>query len=292
MSKTSREIVLDILLDIEKNDRFAGEALGEALRANQFMNKKERAYIGRLTEGVTEQKIRLDYILNQFSKVKVKKCKPVIRCILRMAAYEIFYMDSVPDEAACNEYVNLTAKRGFRTLKGYMNGVLRNVCRNKAAIIFPKKEDGLEAYLSVKYSIPEELVKFLLNDYSAEQLEQILQAGETNRGTTVRVNTMHTTLEEFRNNLIEKGIKVEKGYYNPTSLIISGYDYIRMVPGFHEGLFTVQDESSSLQVLAAGIRPGNVILDVCAAPLYLGSRDAWILMQPYFGIFKIDSGNI
>ena len=72
MSKTSREIVLDILLDIEKNDRFAGEALGEALRANQFMNKKERAYIGRLTEGVTEQKIRLDYILNQFSKVKVK----------------------------------------------------------------------------------------------------------------------------------------------------------------------------------------------------------------------------
>lgn len=266
MSKTSREIVLDILLDIEKSDRFAGEALGEALRANQFMNKKERAYIGRLTEGVTEQKIRLDYILNQFSKVKVKKCKPVIRCILRMAAYEIFYMDSVPDEAACNEYVNLTAKRGFRTLKGYVNGVLRSVCRNKTAIIFPKKEDGLEAYLSVKYSIPEELVKFLLNDYSAEQLEQILQAGETNRGTTVRVNTMQTTPEEFRNNLIEKGIKVEKGYYNPTSLIISGYDYIRMVPGFHEGRFTVQDESSSLQVLAAGIRPGNVILDVCAAP--------------------------
>ena len=68
MSKTSREIVLDILLDIDRNDRFAGDALGGALRANQFMNKKERAYISRLTEGVTEQKIRLDYILNQFSK--------------------------------------------------------------------------------------------------------------------------------------------------------------------------------------------------------------------------------
>ena len=118
MSKTSREIVLDILLDIDRNDRFAGDALGGALRANQFMNKKERAYISRLTEGVTEQKIRLDYILNQFSKTKIKKCKPVIRCILRMAAYEIFYMDAVPDEAACNEYVNLTGKRGFRTLKG------------------------------------------------------------------------------------------------------------------------------------------------------------------------------
>lgn len=77
---------------------------------------------------------------------------------------------------------------------------------------------------------------------------------------------MQTTTEKFRNILIEKGIKVEKGYYNQTSLIISGYDYIRTVPGFHEGLFTVQDESSSLQVLAAGIRSGDVILDVCAAP--------------------------
>lgn len=266
MSKTAREIVLDILLDIDRNDRFAGEALGGALRANQFMNKKERAYISRLTEGVTEQKIRLDYILNQFSKIKIKKCKPVIRCILRMAAYEIFYMDSVPDEAACNEYVNLTARRGFRTLKGYVNGTLRSVCRNKDAIIYPKKADGIEEYLSVKCSIPEELVQFLLNDYSAEQLEQILQAGEENRGTTVRVNTQKTTPEEFRNILIEKGIKVEKGYYNQTSFIISGYDYIRAVPGFHEGWFTVQDESSSLQVLAAGIRPGDVILDVCAAP--------------------------
>jgi 16S rRNA (cytosine967-C5)-methyltransferase len=266
MSKTSREIVLDILLDIDRNDRFAGDALGGALRANQFMNKKERAYISRLTEGVTEQKIRLDYILNQFSKTKIKKCKPVIRCILRMAAYEIFYMDAVPDEAACNEYVNLTGKRGFRTLKGYVNGVLRSVCRNKAAITYPSMEDGVESYLSVKYSVPEELVGFLLKEYSTDQLEQILQAGEQERGTTIRVNTMQTTTEKFRNILIEKGIKVEKGYYNQTSLIISGYDYIRTVPGFHEGLFTVQDESSSLQVLAAGIRSGDVILDVCAAP--------------------------
>ena len=175
-------------------------------------------------------------------------------------------MDAVPDEAACNEYVNLTGKRGFRTLKGYVNGVLRSVCRNKAAITYPSMEDGVESYLSVKYSVPEELVGFLLKEYSTDQLEQILQAGEQERGTTIRVNTMQTTTEKFRNILIEKGIKVEKGYYNQTSLIISGYDYIRTVPGFHEGLFTVQDESSSLQVLAAGIRSGDVILDVCAAP--------------------------
>ncbi len=230
------------------------------------MSKQERAYISRLTEGVTEQKVRLDYILNQFSKIKMQKCKPTIRCILRMAVYEIFYMDSVPDEASCNEYVNLAAKRGFKNLKGFVNGVLRNVCRNKDTISYPAPEDGVETYLSVKYSVPEPLVEFLLKDYAADELETIFDAGNKQTGTTIRVNTNRIGLEEFQHILAHKGIKVEKGKYNGTSFILSGYDYIRNVPGFHEGYFTVQDESSSLQVLSAGIKPGDFIIDVCAAP--------------------------
>ena len=260
-----RNIVLTMLCKVEDGAK-SHIVLKETLDSYDYLDKQKRAFVTVLFKGTIERQIELDYIINQFSKTKIKKCKPVIRCILRMAAYEIFYMDAVPDEAACNEYVNLTGKRGFRTLKGYVNGVLRSVCRNKAAITYPSMEDGVESYLSVKYSVPEELVGFLLKEYSTDQLEQILQAGEQERGTTIRVNTMQTTTEKFRNILIEKGIKVEKGYYNQTSLIISGYDYIRTVPGFHEGLFTVQDESSSLQVLAAGIRSGDVILDVCAAP--------------------------
>lgn len=266
MSKNVREIVLDILLEIDKKKRFANDVLAEALRANQFMSKQERAYISRLTEGVTEQKVRLDYILNQFSKIKMQKCKPTIRCILRMAAYEIFYMDSVPDEASCNEYVNLAAKRGFKNLKGFVNGVLRNVCRNKDTISYPAPENGVETYLSVKYSVPEPLVEFLLKDYAADELETIFDAGNKQTGTTIRVNTNRIGLEEFQHILAHKGIKVEKGKYNGTSFILSGYDYIRNVPGFHEGYFTVQDESSSIQVLSAGIKSGDFIIDVCAAP--------------------------
>jgi 16S rRNA (cytosine967-C5)-methyltransferase len=266
MNKNSREIALDVLLDIEKNNVFSNEALGKALRSNQFMDKKDRAYINRIVSGVTEQRIRLDYIINQFSKTKVSKCKPLIRCVLRMGVYEIFYMDSIPEEATCNEYVKLTNKRHFTSLKGFVNGVLRNISRGKDKVKFPDKSDNITAYLSVEYSCPEELVQLMLKDYDYDTLESILSAQNKNRGTTIRINQNKISVEEYKKILVDNGINVENGKYNKTSLVISGYDYIRRVPGFFDGYFTVQDESSSLAVMACGIKPGDVIVDMCAAP--------------------------
>ena len=130
MDTKTREVVLTTLLDIEKNHTFSNIALGTALRANQFMSKQDRAYITRMVEGVTEQRIKLDYIINQFSKTKVNKCKPLIICVLRMGTYELFFMDSVPDSAACNLSVKLAVDHGFGSLRGFVNGVLRNIRLN------------------------------------------------------------------------------------------------------------------------------------------------------------------
>ena len=127
----AREIALSILMDIETSGTFSNIALNKGLKKNQFIEKKERAFVTRLCEGVTEYKITLDYIINQFSKTKLNKCKPMIRCILRMGVYQIMYMDSVPDRAACNEMVSLAKKHGFGNLSGFVNGVLRNISRNK-----------------------------------------------------------------------------------------------------------------------------------------------------------------
>lgn len=266
MNKTSREIVLDILLDIEKNHAFSNKALNTALRANQFMSKTERAYITRMTEGVIEWKIRLDHIIDQFSKTKMGKCRPVIRTILRMGCYEIFYMDSVPEGVTCNEYVKLAEKRGFRSLKGFVNGVLRNLCRNKNIIEFPLETENPVRYLSIKYSVPEEVISLLLLDYDRNRLETILQAGNIDRGACIRVNTDRISVDQFIPLLEAQNIDVKRGTYHDTSLYISNYDYIRRVPGFFDGYFMVQDESSSLAVMAAGITPGEFIVDVCAAP--------------------------
>ena len=266
MDNNAREVVLTTLLDIEKNHTFSNIALGTALRANQFMSKQERAYITRMVEGVTEQRIRLDYIIDQYSRTKVHRCKPLIRCVLRMGTYELFFMDSVPDSAACNLCVKLAADHGFGNLRGFVNGVLRNIARNKNNIQYPDKDKDLYGYCSVKYSVPDEIIRIISRDYDEETVEKILASGYEDVPTAVRVNTDRISVEELEKKLISAGINVTRGELNNTSLLISGYDHVRRIPGFLDGEFTVQDQSSCLAVLAAGIQKGDLVVDVCAAP--------------------------
>ncbi len=261
----ARDITLTILLDMEVNQTFSSVAIAKALRQNQFENKTDRAFITRLAEGTTEYRITLDYIIDKFSKIKVKKCKPLIRCLLRMGTYQIMYMDSVPDSAACNEAVKLARKHGFSNLSGFVNGVLRNIAREKETIEYPKKTEDAVQYLSVKYSVPVWLVEKLLCDYP-EQAETILRGTQQERDTTIRVNTNKIEKTELAEMLTSAGISVENGVYDDKALHIAGYDFIRRVPGYKQGYFTVQDESSMCAVRAAGIKPGNRVLDVCAAP--------------------------
>ena len=120
-----RELSLEILLKVLEEGEYSSVVIGQVLSVYQYMDKQDRAFLTRLTEGIIERAIELDYILNQFSKVKVKKMKPVIRNILRMGVYQLKYMEQVPASAACNEAVKLAQKKGFHNLKGFVNGVLR-----------------------------------------------------------------------------------------------------------------------------------------------------------------------
>ena len=149
-----RELVLETLLMITKQEEYSHIALSAVLDKYQYLSKQERSFITRLTEGVTERQIELDYIINQFSKVKVNKMKPVIRCIMRMGVYQIKYMDAVPDSAACNEAVKLAQRKGFSQLKGFVNGVLRNIARELGTVTYPDEDKEFSHAISVRYSIP------------------------------------------------------------------------------------------------------------------------------------------
>jgi len=140
-SVSGRELILEILLQITRDGEYSHIALKNVLDQYQYLDKKERAFITRVVDGTLERMIELDYIIDQFSKVKVRKMKQVIRTIIRSAVYQLKYMDSVPDSAACNEAVKLTVKRNMKNLKGFVNGVLRNVAREKENISYPPKED-------------------------------------------------------------------------------------------------------------------------------------------------------
>ena len=106
----TRRLALDVLLEVTEHGAYSNQVLRAVLEKYQYMEKYERAFLTRLVEGTIQYMIELDYVIDQFSKVKVKKMKPVIRNILRMGVYQIQYMDSVPDSAACNE-----KKRFFHT---------------------------------------------------------------------------------------------------------------------------------------------------------------------------------
>ena len=150
-----RELVLETLLLINRDGEYSHIALGQVLGKYQYLDKKDRAFLTRTVEGTLERRIEIDRIINQFSSVKINKMKPVIREIIRSGVYQLKYMDSVPASAVCNEAVKLAAKKGFINLKGFVNGLLRNISRNLDHIEYPSKEKDPVQWMSVVYSMPE-----------------------------------------------------------------------------------------------------------------------------------------
>lgn len=201
-----RELALGILLEVSAGEEYSHIALRNVLDKYQYLEKQERAFLTRLVEGTLERRIELDYIIDQFSSVKVRKQKPVIRELLRMSVYQLKYMDSVPDSAVCNEAVKLAQKKGFRQLKGFVNGVLRNIARNLGEVKLPSEKEPVR-YLSVRYSMPEWMVKEWLTSYGREQTETMLAAFYEKEPLTIRVNRNRISPADLKVRL-EAGVSI------------------------------------------------------------------------------------
>ena len=258
-----REIVLEVLLEITEHGMYSHIVLRDVLNKYQYLEKKERSFITRVTEGTLEHMMEIDYILDQFSKVKVKKMKPVIRNIMRSAVYQMKYMDSVPVSAACNEAVKLAARKGFGSLRGFVNGVLRNVARNLDQIEYPT--EPLKR-LSIQYSMPEWILNLWLKAYDSDIVEQMLQAFQRETPLTIRCNLRMVTPKQLKEHLEAKGVTVKVHPYLEYAFHISGFDYLGDLESFQNGEFSVQDISSMLVSELAGPKEGDYVIDVCAAP--------------------------
>ena len=261
-----RELVLDALLAVTRDGEYSHVAIRAILDKHQYLEKQERSFIKRVCEGTLEHMIWIDYVLDQFSKVKAKRMKPVIRCILRSGVYELRYMDSIPPSATCDEAVKLAKKRGFGNLSGFVNGVLRSVSRNLGGLALPSREENLNAYLSVRYSMPEWILEMWESSYPVGQVEGFLQAFLEEAPTSIRVNPARTGKEELKRELEEMRIRVSEPEGLENALLISGYDSLGRIPAFREGKFYVQDVSSMHAALWAEPKKGAYVMDVCAAP--------------------------
>lgn len=260
-----RELALGILMEVTRQEEYSHIAIRNVLEKYQYLGKQERAFLTRLTEGTLEWMLHLDCIINQFSSVRVNKMKPVIRNLLRMSVYQLKFMDGVPASAVCNEAVKLAGKKGFRNLKGFVNGVLRAIARNLSQVFYPDPADK-RAYLSVMYSMPEWIVEDWLAWYGPDTTEQILKAFLEKEPLSIRTNLAKVSPKELKDRLESQGIAVSKAAWPEYALRIEQYNYLGAIPEFREGLFQVQDVSSMLAVEAAKPREGDVCIDVCAAP--------------------------
>lgn len=263
-----REVVLDILLELEKSEEYSNILIASALEKYDYLDGKEKAFIKRVCEGTIEREIQIDYVLDQYSKTPVMKMKPLIRELLRMSVYQLLFMEHIPAAAVCNEAVKLAKKRRFQSLQGYVNGVLRTVDREKNKIAYPDKEKAWEAYLSVRYSMPLWLIAHFSKAYGPEACERILADFLERKAVCVRLDEALT--DEERKALLtaweRAGVQVEEHPYLSYAVTLQKAAGIRRLAGYEEGRFAVQDVSSMLVVEAAGICSGDTVIDVCAAP--------------------------
>lgn len=254
----SREISLDILLEILERGGYSHIILRQALNKYQYLEKSERAFISRIVEGSVEYLLQIDYIIDSFSNTKVSKMKPVIRTILRMSVYQLLYMDRVPDSAVCNEAVKLAVKRKFTGLKGFVNGVLRNISRNKEGLGWPDD--------SVRYSMPAWIVSMWEETYGRETAVTMMESFLKNKKTTVRCNFAKASKVEILQSLKKQGTEVSESGISEAVLCIEKYDYLEGLEAFQKGYIQVQDLSSSFVGEIADPQKGDYVIDVCGAP--------------------------
>lgn len=263
MAVNEREVVLDMLLSLREG-KLSHTILKDTLDSYLYLDKSSRGFITRLYEGTIEKRLYLDYIIDGYSKTPVKKMKPVIMLLLEISVYQLFFMDRVPDSAAINEAVKLTKKRGLTGLSGFVNGVLRNIARNKEKIALPDKNKDLIKYLEIKYSTPRTVVEYLIKDYGNEEAEAVLEAFEEKRPLTARAT--RGDRKELIKKLEGEGVKTGTDTIFPESVRILELDNLGFLGSFEDGDFVIQDESSQFIGKIVGLPSGARVLDLCAAP--------------------------
>ena len=270
----TRETALLLFVEMEKTKNFGSSLIRDTLNKYDYEDPREKAFLKRLTEGTLESLLTLDYVINAYSKTPTNKMKPLIRSLLRLSVYQILYMDTVPDSAACNEAVRLAKKKGFERLSGFVNGVLRTITRNKEEILNSEsafwqelQKNPVQA-LSVRYSVPEWMISLWEAQYGEEKTESMLERLKNGRPLTIRLDSRLTEEEKAQEiaAIEAEGVTVQKHQLYADAWNLEGCEGIGHLPGFAEGLFYAQDVSSMLAVEAAGISGGMTVMDLCSAP--------------------------
>lgn len=254
--KSARQTAFEILNKIQRDNAYSNLALDTALEKAEIENKDKR-FVSALVYGVTERRITLDYNLSLYLSQPLKKLKPQVLTALRLGAYQILFMDKIPDSAAVNESVKLVKKNGAAFASGLVNAVLHKISNNGLT------DDGS---MNVKYSAPEWLCKMWSESYETENAEKILEASFGPVDVSLRVNTTKTTAEKLCSILSDEGFECEINGIVDGALTVKNGGAVHKTNAYSDGLFHVQDIASQLCCKALGANENETVIDICAAP--------------------------
>lgn len=254
----ARETALSALIACRKDGAWSNGVLKEYIRRDKLDNR-DAALAARLCYGVLQNRLRLDFYLEQLLTGKLTKLHPAVRDILHLGLYQITQMDKIPASAAVNEAVTLAKKYcpKVRSAPALVNGVLRSASRTG----LQEPED-----LSRRYSHPQKLVDLLRSYVGEERLEAMLCANNGFAPTVAQVNTLLTTVEELTRQLTDQGVTCCLHPWMENCLILTGTGDLEKLPAFQKGLFYIQDAAAKLSVLCAQLPRNARVLDCCAAP--------------------------
>lgn len=262
MEDKARIVVIKTLTDMEERKAFSNIKLNYYFKKYD-LNPKDRAFSAEILYGTLRWKLKIDYLIQRFSRIKLEKISVWTLNCIRAAVYQIFFMSKVPEFAAVNEAVNI-AKIKDKNAAPFVNGVLRNILRNKNLFNDICEKDRIKR-LSIEYSHPEWFVRKFIKIFGEEFLIDLMKKNNTPSELTIRINNIKTNREHLMQLLMDKGVEVEFGKLEE-SLILKGFNLIEKSSIFNEGLLTIQDESSMLVANVLDPKPGEKILDLCSAP--------------------------
>ena len=284
-----RNLALKTLKNVDGAPGQAERRLESLFSQNPRLSERDRALTVHLVQGVLRWRIRLDWILKQFVRFPFKKIDPQVLNILRLALFQILFLDRVPESAAVNEAVKQSRKMGKKHVVKFVNGILRQICREKDRLPYPLFENEPSLYASVYYSYPMWLVQKWTRELGQDMALQVMKAGNEIPVLTIRTNALRTTRQALLNRLGEEGVEGRAVDFAPEGIELTHFKgAISRLDAYKAGLFQVQGEAA--QICAHLLSPGgiDVVADVCAG---LGGKSTHLaeLMEDRGRVLALDT---
>lgn len=258
---TNRKTAFFVLRDIAQKKSYSNIAINRYI---EKIDPDSTAFVRELVYGTLRNLIKIDYILGKLLKDPVEKTHINSLVILRMGIYQIMGMNSVPEYAAVDESVKL-GKNFAKGRESFINGVLRSYIREKDNIEFPKPEDDFTEYLSVKYSFLPWIVELWIKEFGEKKVEAILASCNETPRLTLRTNTLKVSRDQLIEQLEEKDVKTFPSQMSKETLHVEGGMIVK-ADLYKYGYYSIQDDSSFMAVNVLDPKPGELIIDACAAP--------------------------